>query len=89
MIATLPLIFPLFWLFLCHYPFHPFPIRGSLTPSLALLTSPFSNILPCPTDEPEVTIKGFDGNWYLQRMDVKLTCKADANPPATEYRWTT
>uniref|UniRef100_F6ZBM6 Nectin-1 n=1 Tax=Equus caballus TaxID=9796 RepID=F6ZBM6_HORSE len=39
--------------------------------------------------EPEVTIKGFDGNWYLQRMDVKLTCKADANPPATEYRWTT
>uniref|UniRef100_A0A8C5VZ51 Nectin-1 n=1 Tax=Microcebus murinus TaxID=30608 RepID=A0A8C5VZ51_MICMU len=39
--------------------------------------------------EPEVTIEGFDGNWYLQRMDVKLTCKADANPPATEYRWTT
>ncbi|XP_059563617.1 nectin-1 [Myotis daubentonii] len=39
--------------------------------------------------EPEVTIEGFDGNWYLQRMDVKLTCKADANPPATEYHWTT
>uniref|UniRef100_A0A2I3GZ75 Nectin-1 n=1 Tax=Nomascus leucogenys TaxID=61853 RepID=A0A2I3GZ75_NOMLE len=38
--------------------------------------------------EPEVTIEGFDG-WYLQRMDVKLTCKADANPPATEYHWTT
>lgn len=39
--------------------------------------------------EPEVTIEGFDGNWYLQRMDVKLTCKADANPPATDYHWTT
>nr|XP_023413980.1 nectin-1 [Loxodonta africana] len=39
--------------------------------------------------EPEVTIEGFDGNWYLQRMDVKLTCRADANPPATEYHWTT
>lgn len=39
--------------------------------------------------EPEVTIQGFDGNWYLQRMDVRLTCKADANPPATEYHWTT
>ncbi|XP_036286150.1 nectin-1 [Pipistrellus kuhlii] len=39
--------------------------------------------------EPEVTIEGFDGNWYLQRTDVKLTCRADANPPATEFRWTT
>nr|XP_035926429.1 nectin-1 isoform X3 [Halichoerus grypus] len=39
--------------------------------------------------EPEVTIEGFDGNWYLQRMDVKLTCRADANPPASEYHWTT
>ncbi|XP_071077606.1 nectin-1 isoform X4 [Desmodus rotundus] len=39
--------------------------------------------------EPKVSIEGFDGNWYLQRMDVKLTCKADANPPATEYHWTT
>ncbi|XP_036716003.1 nectin-1 isoform X1 [Balaenoptera musculus] len=39
--------------------------------------------------EPEVTIEGFDGNWYLQRMDVKLKCKADANPPATEFHWTT
>ncbi|XP_069869492.1 nectin-1 isoform X2 [Dipodomys merriami] len=39
--------------------------------------------------EPEVTIEGFDGNWYLQRTDVRLTCKADANPPATEYHWTT
>ncbi|KFV68052.1 Poliovirus receptor-related protein 1, partial [Dryobates pubescens] len=37
--------------------------------------------------EPEVTIEGFDGNWYLNRKDVKLICKADANPPAHTYEW--
>lgn len=37
--------------------------------------------------EPEVSIEGFDGNWYLKRSDVKLTCKSDANPPATSFRW--
>ncbi|XP_028930993.1 nectin-1 isoform X1 [Ornithorhynchus anatinus] len=37
--------------------------------------------------EPEVTIEGFDGNWYLKRMDVKLICKSDANPQATKYQW--
>ncbi|XP_072835360.2 nectin-1 isoform X3 [Pogona vitticeps] len=37
--------------------------------------------------EPEVRIEGFDGNWYLNRKDVKLTCIADANPPATLYQW--
>ncbi|XP_036379413.1 nectin-1-like [Megalops cyprinoides] len=37
--------------------------------------------------EPEVTIEGFDGNWYLNRQDVQLTCKADANPPVTVYQW--
>uniref|UniRef100_UPI00398F19F1 nectin 1b isoform X5 n=1 Tax=Pristiophorus japonicus TaxID=55135 RepID=UPI00398F19F1 len=37
--------------------------------------------------EPEVTVEGFDGNWYLNREDVRLTCKADGNPPATKYNW--
>ncbi|KAH0623306.1 hypothetical protein JD844_031493 [Phrynosoma platyrhinos] len=37
--------------------------------------------------EPEVRIDGFDGNWYLNRKDVKLTCTSDANPPATQYQW--
>ncbi|XP_046720083.1 nectin cell adhesion molecule 1b isoform X5 [Silurus meridionalis] len=37
--------------------------------------------------EPEVKIDGFDGNWYLNRQDVKLTCDADANPPVTGYHW--
>ncbi|XP_026876873.1 nectin cell adhesion molecule 1b [Electrophorus electricus] len=37
--------------------------------------------------EPDVKIKGFDGNWYLNRQDVKLTCEADANPAVTVYQW--
>ncbi|XP_072094229.1 nectin 1b isoform X1 [Mobula birostris] len=37
--------------------------------------------------EPEVTVEGFDGNWYLNRENVRLTCKADGNPPATKYNW--
>ncbi|KAF7663291.1 hypothetical protein LDENG_00213380 [Lucifuga dentata] len=37
--------------------------------------------------EPEVTIEGFDGNWYLNRQNVQLTCRADANPPVTIYQW--
>ncbi|XP_029699200.1 nectin 1b isoform X3 [Takifugu rubripes] len=37
--------------------------------------------------EPDVKIEGFDGNWYLNRQDVQLTCRADANPPVTIYQW--
>ncbi|KAM9318009.1 nectin 1b-like [Pholidichthys leucotaenia] len=37
--------------------------------------------------EPVVKIEGFDGNWYLNRQDVQLTCRADANPPVTIYQW--
>ncbi|XP_028817068.1 nectin 1b isoform X6 [Denticeps clupeoides] len=37
--------------------------------------------------EPEVKIEGFDGNWYLNRQEVQLTCNADANPPVTIYQW--
>ncbi|XP_018414952.1 PREDICTED: nectin-1-like [Nanorana parkeri] len=36
---------------------------------------------------PEVSIEGFDGNWYVKRADVKLTCKADSNPPPFAYQW--
>ncbi|XP_018083272.1 nectin-1 isoform X2 [Xenopus laevis] len=37
--------------------------------------------------EPHVTIEGFDGNWYVRRPEVKLTCTADANPPPSLYEW--
>ncbi|XP_075460256.1 nectin-1 isoform X2 [Ascaphus truei] len=37
--------------------------------------------------EPQVSIEGFDGNWYVKRTDVKLTCKADANPSPSSYQW--
>ncbi|XP_077313508.1 nectin-1 isoform X2 [Lithobates pipiens] len=36
---------------------------------------------------PQVSIEGFDGNWYVKRADVKLMCKADSNPPPSSYRW--
>ncbi|XP_037631947.1 nectin cell adhesion molecule 1b isoform X1 [Sebastes umbrosus] len=37
--------------------------------------------------EPQVKIEGFDGNWYMNRQNVQLTCRADANPPVTIYQW--
>ncbi|XP_053545796.1 nectin-1 [Bombina bombina] len=37
--------------------------------------------------EPQVSIEGFDGNWYVKRADVKLTCLADANPLPSSYQW--
>ncbi|KAI7795974.1 nectin cell adhesion molecule 1a isoform X1 [Triplophysa rosa] len=37
--------------------------------------------------EPEVIIEGFDGNWYLNRENVQLTCLADANPPISLFQW--
>ena len=43
--------------------------------------------LPFIADEPDVKIEGFDGNWYLNRPNVQLTCRADANPPVTIYQW--
>uniref|UniRef100_A0A667YS31 Nectin cell adhesion molecule 1a n=1 Tax=Myripristis murdjan TaxID=586833 RepID=A0A667YS31_9TELE len=30
--------------------------------------------------EPEVSVDGFDGNWYLNRENVQLSCQVDANP---------
>ncbi|KAM4546153.1 nectin 1a isoform 2-T2 [Odontesthes bonariensis] len=37
--------------------------------------------------EPDVTVDGFDGNWYLNRENVQLNCQADANPAVSLYQW--
>lgn len=37
--------------------------------------------------EPDVVVEGYDGNWYLNREDVQLTCQADANPPVSLFQW--
>uniref|UniRef100_A0A6I8PCH7 Nectin-3 n=1 Tax=Ornithorhynchus anatinus TaxID=9258 RepID=A0A6I8PCH7_ORNAN len=36
---------------------------------------------------PEVSVTGYDGNWFIGRENVHLTCNADANPPPTEFTW--
>uniref|UniRef100_A0A8C5MUJ4 Nectin cell adhesion molecule 1 n=1 Tax=Leptobrachium leishanense TaxID=445787 RepID=A0A8C5MUJ4_9ANUR len=37
--------------------------------------------------KPKVSIEGYDGNWYVKRTEVKLTCITDANPPPFSFHW--
>ncbi|CAL8304915.1 unnamed protein product [Gadus morhua 'NCC'] len=37
--------------------------------------------------EPDVSVEGFDGNWYLNRENVQLSCQANANPRVSLYQW--
>ncbi|KAM4795086.1 nectin-3 [Rhinophrynus dorsalis] len=37
---------------------------------------------------PEVSVTGYDGNWFVGRTNVYLKCNADANPSPTEIKWT-
>ncbi|XP_072910924.1 nectin-1-like isoform X1 [Hemitrygon akajei] len=37
---------------------------------------------------PEITIRGYDGNWYVKSSNRSLECLAKANPPVRSYRWT-
>ncbi|XP_072561622.1 hemicentin-2-like isoform X2 [Paramormyrops kingsleyae] len=37
---------------------------------------------------PTVSISGYDGQWYVGRSNVQLTCVANANPPPTSFEWT-
>ncbi|XP_025050839.1 nectin-2, partial [Alligator sinensis] len=41
------------------------------------------------TYPPEVTIDGYDDNWYLSRSDAILTCVAKGNPAPSQYSWST
>ncbi|XP_067842566.1 nectin-3-like protein isoform X2 [Heptranchias perlo] len=36
---------------------------------------------------PEITVMGYDGNWFVGRQNVQLKCKADANPSPSAYIW--
>ncbi|CAL8362499.1 unnamed protein product [Lota lota] len=36
---------------------------------------------------PDVSVAGYDGDWYVGRENVQLTCRANANPPAHHFRW--
>lgn len=47
-----------------------------------------SSLLFC-TDPPEVTIEGYDNNWYLSRNEAVLKCSAKGNPAPTELSWST
>uniref|UniRef100_A0A8C8VHE5 Nectin cell adhesion molecule 2 n=1 Tax=Pelusios castaneus TaxID=367368 RepID=A0A8C8VHE5_9SAUR len=38
---------------------------------------------------PQVTIKGYDDNWYVSRGEAVLTCMASGNPKPTHYSWST
>ncbi|XP_072793224.1 nectin-3 isoform X3 [Taeniopygia guttata] len=36
---------------------------------------------------PEVSVTGYDGNWFIGRGNVQLKCNADANPLPMEFMW--
>ncbi|XP_042296547.1 nectin-2 isoform X2 [Sceloporus undulatus] len=38
---------------------------------------------------PEVTIEGYDDNWYLSRNEAMLICSAKGNPLPTQFTWST
>ncbi|OBS69722.1 hypothetical protein A6R68_01737 [Neotoma lepida] len=38
---------------------------------------------------PEVSISGYDDNWYLGRSEAMLNCDVRSNPEPTGYDWTT
>ncbi|XP_056140232.1 nectin-3-like protein, partial [Lampris incognitus] len=36
---------------------------------------------------PDISVVGYDADWFVGRENVQLTCKANANPPAHHFRW--
>ncbi|KAM5134172.1 poliovirus receptor-like [Callospermophilus lateralis] len=47
---------------------------------------PVTLAVPYP---PEVTISGYDGNWYVGQDKVTLNCEGRSNPEPTDYAWNT
>lgn len=43
---------------------------------------------PCVAVAPEVSVTGYERNWFVGQGDVKLDCGATANPPARHFSWT-
>ncbi|XP_075909748.1 nectin 1b-like isoform X2 [Petromyzon marinus] len=37
--------------------------------------------------KPNVSIAGYDGDWYVDKEAASLTCEADANPNIMHYLW--
>lgn len=55
-----------------------------------LWDSPVSEpVPPFPPDPPEVSISGYDDNWYLGRSEATLSCDVRSNPEPTGYEWST
>ncbi|XP_030320221.1 nectin-3 isoform X3 [Calypte anna] len=56
------------------------------------VTFPLGNAASSTTvtvlDAPEVSVTGYDGNWFIGRENVQLRCNADANPLPMEFMWT-
>ncbi|XP_063060107.1 nectin-3-like protein [Engraulis encrasicolus] len=36
---------------------------------------------------PDIKVLGYDGDWFVGREQLQLTCQAKANPPAHHFRW--
>ncbi|XP_051845393.1 nectin-2 isoform X1 [Antechinus flavipes] len=38
---------------------------------------------------PQVSISGYDDNWFVGRVEATLNCDAQSNPEPTSYEWST
>ncbi|XP_029375188.1 nectin-3-like protein isoform X2 [Echeneis naucrates] len=36
---------------------------------------------------PDISVVGYDGDWYVGRENAQMACKANSNPPAHHFRW--
>uniref|UniRef100_A0A3Q4BG49 Nectin cell adhesion molecule 3 n=1 Tax=Mola mola TaxID=94237 RepID=A0A3Q4BG49_MOLML len=43
--------------------------------------------IPYQINAPEISIVGYDEEWYVGRGDIKITCIVNANPAAHFFKW--